>query len=129
MPVRGIRGAITVKVNNKEEIVKKTSLLLRKIVSENKLKIDDIASVIFSVTEDLNAEFPAVAARKLGWLYTPLLCTYEINVPGSLKKCVRVLLHVNSPLKQSQIKNIYLDNAKKLRPDLSIQKKSAYYVS
>lgn len=115
MHTRGIRGAVTVKSNSKKEIISRTQLLLKKLVAANKIKTEDVASAIFSVTSDLNAEFPATAARKLGWIYTPLLCTYEINVPGSLRKCVRVLLHMNTNKSQKEIKNIYLGDAKKLR--------------
>jgi chorismate mutase len=129
MPVRGIRGATTVKNNSKVEIVSSTEELLKELVAANKIKIEDIASAVFSVTGDLNAEFPAVAARNLGWLYTPLLCTYEIDVPGSVKKCVRVLLHVNTGRKQSQITNVYLWGAKVLRPDLRAKRSGLYYSS
>jgi chorismate mutase len=117
MTLRGIRGAITVSNNKKAEMVAATEALLRKLVAANKIKVADIAAAFFSTTQDLNAEFPAVAARNLGWTYTPLLCTNEINVPGSLKKCIRVLLLVNSAKKQKDIKHVYLGNAKKLRPD------------
>jgi len=127
--IRGIRGATTVSRNKKEEILTSSMTLLEKIVSANKIKIEDIASVIFSVTKDINAEFPAIAARRLGWLYTPLLCTYEISVPGSLKKCIRVLIHVNSDKKQAQMKHIYLGKAKKLRPDIGSREKDRYYFS
>jgi len=116
--LRGIRGAITVPKNTREDIISSTKTLLREMVSLNSVRISDIASVIFSVTKDLNAEFPAIAARKLGWKETPLLCTYEVDVKGSLKKCIRVLMHVNSGKEQSAIKHVYLRDAKKLRPDL-----------
>ena len=129
MSVRGIRGAITVKKNGRDEIVAATMSLLEKIVSVNKIRVDDIASVTFSVTKDLNAEFPAAAARRLGWLYLPLLCTYEIDVPKSLKKCIRVLLLVNTDKEQKQMKHIYLKDARKLRPDLDSEQKGLYYLS
>jgi chorismate mutase len=116
--IRGIRGAISVSKNSKDEIVSSTKTLLREMTGLNKIKSEDIASIIFSVTKDLNAEFPAIAARKLGWSGTPLLCTYEVDVPGSLPRCIRVLIHVNSGKPQSSIKNVYLNDAKKLRPDL-----------
>jgi len=116
--IRGIRGAISVPKNTKDEIISSTMLLLRKMVNANKVKIEDIASIIFSVTKDLNAEFPAIAARRMKWLSTPLLCTYEVDVPGSVKHCIRILMHVNSNKTQSSIKHVYLRNAKKLRPDL-----------
>lgn len=115
MPLRGIRGATTASANTKEEIIASTRELLQEILVENEIEVDEIASVIFSVTKDLNAEFPAAAARELGWNGTPLLCTHEIDVPGSLPKCVRVLLHVNSQIKQSEMKHVYLKEAVSLR--------------
>ena len=129
MAVRGVRGAITVKKNSKDEIVFATEMLLEKIVSVNNIKVEDIAAVTFSVTHDLTKEFPAIAAREMGWLYTPLMCTNEIQVEGSLKRCIRVLMLVNSDKKQSKVKHIYLNEAKKLRPDLSDTKKGKYYIS
>ena len=83
MAVRGIRGATTAASNTKEEIIEKTKEMLETLVRLNDIRIEDIVSAIFSVTEDLNAEFPAVAARKLGWMYTPLFCTIEIPVRGA----------------------------------------------
>ncbi|MFC1510925.1 chorismate mutase [Candidatus Margulisiibacteriota bacterium] len=115
MPTRGIRGATTVKKNSREEILAATKELLSEILKANQLKVEDIASVIFSATEDLNASFPAEAARELGWQDTSLLCTREIAVPGSLPKCIRVLLLVNSDQPQKEIKNIYLRAAISLR--------------
>ncbi|MGB9613380.1 MAG: chorismate mutase [Candidatus Margulisiibacteriota bacterium] len=115
MALRGIRGATAVGNNSKEEIISATKELLGEIVAANQLEIEEIASVIFSVTKDLNAEFPAVAARELGWNDTPLLCTYEIDVPGSLPRCIRVLLHVNTEKKQKEMKHIYLAEAQNLR--------------
>jgi chorismate mutase len=115
MQIRGIRGAITVESNTREAIVSATKELLSEILKNNKLKVEDIASVVFSASQDLNAEFPAVAARELGWNDTPLLCTREIEVPGSMRKCVRVLLHVNSDKKQKEMKHVYLKDAVKLR--------------
>ncbi len=129
MSTRGIRGAITVKKNEKDAIVFATEMLLEKIVSVNKIKVDDIASIIFSVTKDLTKEFPAIAAREMGWLYTPLMCTNEIDIEGSLKKCIRVLMLVNAEKKQSDMKHVYLDDAKKLRPDLASKDKDEYYLS
>lgn len=115
MPVRGIRGATTVKNNAKEEIVAATKELLAEILKKNDFKIDDVASVVFTTTKDLNAEFPAVAARELGWEITPLLCASEIDVPKSLAKCIRVLLLVNTDQTQKKIKNVYLKEAVNLR--------------
>lgn len=115
MPIRGIRGATTVANNKKEEIIAATRELLSEIEKKNQLNIGEIASAIFSSTKDLNAEFPAVAARELGWNETPLLCTREIDVPGSLPKCIRILLLVNSDKKQNEVKHIYLREAVNLR--------------
>ncbi len=129
MATRGVRGAITVKKNEKDAIVFATEMLLEKIISVNKIKVEDIAAAIFSVTSDLTKEFPAIAAREMGWLYTPLMCTNEIDIEGSLKKCIRVLLLINSEKSQDKIKHVYLDEARKLRPDLSAKNKNNYYLS
>ncbi|HON78330.1 MAG TPA: chorismate mutase [Spirochaetota bacterium] len=129
MTVRGIRGATTVTENTRDEIIEKTKELLDVLVKKNNLNIEDIASAIFSVTDDVTAEFPAVAARKIGWLYTPLFCTKEIPVPGSLNMCIRVLLHVNSTKKQEEMIHEYLYEARKLRPDLDTGEKDRYYSS
>jgi len=115
MQTRGIRGATTVPENTREEIVSATRELLSEIAKKNDLKIEDIASIIFSATEDLDAEFPAVAARALGWNDTPLLCTREINVPGSLPRCIRVLLLVNAVVEQKDLQHVYLREAVNLR--------------
>lgn len=117
--VRGIRGATTVKQNSAKDILEATYELLQAIVKENELDTEDIASTIFTVTHDLNAEFPATAARELmGWKYIPLLCTTEIDVPGRLGKCIRVLVHVNTNRSQQELKHIYLKEAVQLRTDL-----------
>ena len=117
--VRGIRGATTVKENKAEDILKATAKLLQAIVEENNLKAEDIASVIFTVTPDLNAEFPATATREfLGWKYVPLICGQEINVPDRAKKCIRVLIHVNTDRAQDELKHIYQNEAVQLREDL-----------
>ena len=115
MLVCGVRGATSVGSNTKEAILDATKELLSKMLSENNFMVDEIASIIFSATKDLNAEFPAVAARELGWNDTPLLCTNEIDVPGSLPRCIRVLLHVNTDKNPREIKHIYLKDAQKLR--------------
>jgi len=115
MPVRGIRGATTVAENRREEIIAATKELLSAIAKRNKLKVEEIASITFTATEDLDADFPAAAARELGWNETPLLCSREINVPGSLPKCIRILLHVNTNKDQSQMQHVYLKEAVNLR--------------
>lgn len=129
MPVRGIRGATSVHANTREDIIARTKELLAAMVSKNEVLMEDIASAVFSVTDDLFAEFPAVAARELGWIFTPLFCTREIPVPGSLKGCVRVLLHVNSGKRQEEMVHLYLHEAEKLRPDLDNLDKNRYYKS
>ncbi|OHD68679.1 MAG: chorismate mutase [Spirochaetes bacterium RBG_16_49_21] len=118
MAVRGIRGATTADSNTSDEVIAKTKELLLSLVRHNHLDVEDIASVIFSVTNDLDAEFPAVAGRELGWAHTPLFCTMEMEVPQSLPCCIRVLLHVNSEKRQDDMVHVYLHGAKKLRPDL-----------
>ena len=118
MTCRAVRGAITVAENSVEAVESAATELLLAIVQDNKIKTRDIVSVIFSATVDLNAQFPAVAARKLGWQYVPLLCTYELDVKGSLRKCLRVLLTYNTRTSQNKIKHQYLGGATVLRPDL-----------
>jgi chorismate mutase len=121
--VRAIRGATTVVNNDSKEILDNTQELLNEILIENDLKVDDVISIVFSLTKDLNAAFPAVAARKMGWSDVALMCTNEIDVPGSLEKCVRVLLHINTNKSNREMKHVYLRDAKVLRPDLVEQNK------
>jgi len=118
MICRGVRGATTVLHNDRSEILEATRQLLALIIRQNGIQPEDVASVIFTVTSDLDAEFPALAARQLGWMDVPLICTHEISVPGSLPKCVRILMHWNTDKKQSEIQHAYIREAVKLRPDL-----------
>lgn len=118
MAARGIRGAITASANEPEAIVDATSRLLREIVERNDVRVEDIGAIFFTTTPDLTAEFPAAAARELGWNDVPLLCGHEMSVPGRLDKCVRVMMVVNVDVAQSAIRHVYLDGAKSLRPDL-----------
>lgn len=122
MYCRGIRGATTVERNDREEMLEATSELLTLIVKHNDLNVDDIASAIFTVTGDLNAEFPALAARSIGWTGVALMCAQEIPVPGSLKKCIRVLLHVNTTRSAAEINHVYIKNAVNLRPTFSVDR-------
>jgi chorismate mutase len=117
MPVRGIRGATAVNRDTPEAVVSATRELLETIVKANKLKVDDVASIIFTVTPDLKSEYPARAARALGWTDTALLGATEMDVPGGLPRCIRVLLHVNTRRSLKAIKHIYLHDARALRPD------------
>jgi len=118
MLVRGIRGAITVDSNTKEEIIETMKELLITLQRENNFKIEDIVSVFFSATSDLNAAFPAKAARELGWNKVPLLDMQEIEVPGSLPRCIRILVQINCQKSLQEIKHCYLRGAKILRKDL-----------
>lgn len=118
MALRGIRGAITCEANDKAAIVASTKELLQDMMAHNAIVQDDIASIFFSVTDDLDAEFPAVAARQLGFSHTPLLCLNEIPVVGSLASCIRILLHVNTQLAQVEMTHSYLKGATVLRPDV-----------
>lgn len=112
---RGVRGAITVEENTPGAILKATRELLTEIMQRNEFTIDDVVSAFFTTTQDLNAEFPAVAARQLGWTNTALMCGHEMNVPGSLPMCLRVLLHVNTDKALDEIEHVYLKGAEKLR--------------
>lgn len=116
---RGVRGATTVPKNSRDAILLATRQMLALMIRRNQMASTDIASAIFTVTRDLDAEFPALAARQLGWLEVPLLCGYEIEVAGSLPMCIRVLLHWNTPKTQDQIQHVYIHDAVRLRPDLS----------
>ena len=118
MLVRGIRGATTAESNTKEKIIKKTKELLITLKKENDFKIKDIVSIFFSITSDLNAAFPAQSARELGWNRVPLFDMQEIDVPGSLPRCIRVLIQINCQKSQTEIKHCYLRGAKILRKDL-----------
>jgi chorismate mutase len=120
MPCRGIRGAITVESNSREAIVSAARELLDEMISQNDIHKQDVASAYFTTTPDLNAEFPAVAARNgLGWSNVALMCGHEMNVPGSLAMCLRILLHVNTDRTQEEISHVYLRGAAALRPDLA----------
>lgn len=119
MPVRGIRGAIDVESDQPEAILAATRDLLQRILVANPgLHSQDIASVIFTSTEDLNSAYPARAAREMGWNAVPMICGREIPVPGGLPRCIRVLLHWNTDLGQQAVRHVYLGAAASLRPDL-----------
>ena len=119
MPLRGIRGATVAQENNAETILAATRELLLAIREANpSLLLEDISSIIFTVTDELNAVHPALAARQLGWGNVPLMCAREIPVPNSLPSCIRVLIHWNTDLTQVAVKHVYLHQASALRPDL-----------
>lgn len=119
MLVRGFRGATTADANTREAILEATAELFDALIRANDIQRDHVASIIFTTTTDLNAEFPAVAARNAGWTDIALMCGHEMSVPGSLQRCVRILMHVNTELAVDQVKHIYLREAQRLRPDLS----------
>ena len=119
MPIRGIRGAITVAADEPDLVLQATRELLEEILAENVgMQPEDIASAIFTVTDDLTSTFPAQAARQMGWDMVPMLCAREIPVPSSLPRVIRLLVHWNTEIPQSEIKHVYLRDAVKLRPDL-----------
>jgi len=119
MPIRGIRGATTVTADEPDLILQATRELLEEILDENEgMQPEDVASAIFTVTDDLASTFPAQAAREMGWSLVPMLCAREIPVPNSLSHVIRVLVHWNTDVPQSGITHVYLREAVKLRPDL-----------
>ncbi|HKI53904.1 MAG TPA: chorismate mutase [Anaerolineales bacterium] len=119
MPIRGIRGATTVPADDPELILQATRELLEGILEENEnMRPEDVASALFTVTDDLASTFPAQAARQMGWGLVPMLCAREIPVPNSLPRVIRVLVHWNTEVLQNEITHVYLRDAVKLRPDL-----------
>ena len=119
MPLRGIRGAVQADANSAEAIERATRHMIEEIQRANGLNLPDVAAAFFTVTDDLDAAFPAAGARALGWTDVPMLCHREIPVPGSLERVVRVLLLVNSRTSAQSIKHVYLGAAQCLRPDLA----------
>jgi len=117
LPTRGIRGAITVEANSSDAILDAARELLSVMLKANEIDVDDVASAFFTTTPDLNAEFPALAAREMGWNNVALLCGHEMNVPGSLPMCLRVLLLVNTDKPARDIRHAYLREARVLRPE------------
>jgi chorismate mutase len=119
MQCRGVRGATTIARNDREEILLATRQLLALMIRQNGIDPRDVASALFSTTPDIDAEFPALAARQLGWLDVPLLCGHEMSVPGSLPLCIRVMILWNTSKAQNEIEHIYVRDANRLRPDLT----------
>ena len=119
MTIRGIRGATTVLADEPDLILQGKRELLEEILAANEgMQLEDVASAIFTVTDDLSSTFPAQAARQMGWEMVPLLCAREIPVPDSLPHVIRVLVHWNTEVPQAEIKHVYLREAVKLRSDL-----------
>ena len=119
MTVRAIRGAIQVAANERQEILDGTAELVTEVMKRNGLSTDEVISVIFSATPDLRAEFPALAARALGFQEVPLLCCMEIDVPGAMPRVVRLMMHVDTPLRREDIQHVYLRGASALRLDIA----------
>jgi len=120
MAVRGIRGATTVTRNGESEILSATKELLERIIEANDIVSEDVCSLLITVTNDLDAAFPARAVRQIeGWDIVPLMCSLEIPVPDSLPLCIRFMLQVNTDKSQRDMVHVYLHDAKKLRPDLA----------
>lgn len=113
--LQGVRGATTADVNSKEAILESTTELLQELVKANRIEIPDIAAVHFTATDDLNAEYPALAARQMGWVTTALMCSREISVPGSVTLCIRVLILLNTDKPAKEIKFVYMKGASNLR--------------
>ncbi len=120
MLVRGIRGAVTVDENTPEAIFHATRQLMETLIVRNELDVNHVASVLLTMTPDLNADFPAKAVRSIeGWQWVPLMCATEISVPGAMPLCIRVLVHVNTEKSQQDIQHVYLGDAVRLRPDVA----------
>lgn len=115
---RGVRGATTARENTREEVLQATRELLALIIRRNEIHPADVASAIFTTTPDITSEFPALAARQLGWLEVPLLCGHEMQVEGALPLCIRILIHWNTDKPQGEIQHVYVRGAESLRPDL-----------
>jgi len=118
MQIRAVRGAITISKDDPGEIVSATEEMLLKLMEQNQIQPQGIISIFFTVTPDIISEFPAVAARKIGLVDTPLMCAGEIPKPGALPLCIRALLYFYTDLQKSEINPVYLREAVKLRPDL-----------
>ena len=119
MPVRAIRGAVQVDADEREAILEGTADLVSDVMTRNDLVPEDVISVLFTVTPDLTAEFPALAARKIGFHDVPLLCSTEIPVPGALPRIVRLMMHVDTGRTRSEIQHVYLRGAAALRLDIA----------
>lgn len=119
MGVRAIRGAIQVEADERAAILNGTAELVTEVMARNKLSTDEVISVIFSATPDLTAEFPALAARSLGFQEVPLLCCTEIGVPGAMPRVVRLMMHVETSMARSAIQHVYLRGAAALRLDIA----------
>ncbi|MBE1554117.1 chorismate mutase [Sporosarcina limicola] len=117
--VRGLRGATTVAQDDGQSVLVATEALVSEMAKANEIEPEDIISVVISTTKDIKSAFPAKAVRSIdGWKYVPVMCTHEMDVPGAMPLCIRVLMHVNTAILQKDIQHLYQNDAVKLRPDL-----------
>ena len=119
MPVRALRGATQLEVDERDHLLERTTELVRAVLTENQLDFDDLISIIFTATPDVRSEFPAYAARSLGLVDVPLLCTVELDIGGAMDRVVRLLMHVETSLSRAEVTHVYLHGARNLRRDLS----------
>ena len=119
MAVRAIRGATQLEVDERDHLLERTTELVRAVLAENQLDVDDLISIIFTATPDVRSEFPAYAARTLGLVDVPLLCTVELDIGGAMDRVVRLLMHVETSLSRAEVTHVYLHGARNLRRDLS----------
>ena len=119
MAVRAVRGAVQISGNDRDEVLAGTTELVTEVMGRNELSTDDVISVLFTATPDLTAEFPALAARKLGFQEVPLLCASEIDVPGAMPRVVRLMMHVETTKPRSALQHVYLRGAAALRLDIA----------
>jgi chorismate mutase len=117
--VRAVRGATQIDADDRDQILEATTELVSEVMARNELSTDDVISVIFTVTPDLTAEFPALAARKLGFHEVPLLCATEIGVPGALPRVIRLMAHIETARPRSAVQHVYLRGATALRLDIA----------
>ncbi len=120
MICRGVRGATTVEQDTPDAVLKATRELLALMIHLNGIQPEDVASVLFTTTRDVVSQYPALAARQLGWLDVPLMCGHEMDVPRGLPRCIRVLIHWNTDTPQAEIRHVYLKEARSLRPDKTL---------
>lgn len=118
--IRGVRGAITTEANEEKQMLEATQEVVAEMIKKNDISPEQVAQVIITVTPDLNATFPAKALRLFdGWTFVPVMCATEIDVPNALKKCIRIMMTINTDKAQTEIKHVYLRDAKQLRPEFT----------
>ncbi|MEW5794812.1 MAG: chorismate mutase [Candidatus Zixiibacteriota bacterium] len=117
--MRGVRGATCARANSREAVFEATRDLLARLIAANRIEAEHIASVFITATPDLNADYPAYVAREMGLSRVPLLCATEIDVPGAMKRVIRILIHCETEMKQDEVRHLYLRETARLRPDLA----------